>query len=89
MLNWALSFLVLALIAAILGLTGLAGAATNIAWILFVVFLGLWDKTPTGWHKGKVSLRAERSNLCPTTESASSLPAPRNDSLVSSIPLFA
>ena len=50
--------------------------------------LGLWDKTPTTWHKGKVSLRAERSNLYPQTEIASSLTAPRNDNLVSSAPLF-
>ena len=50
--------------------------------------LGLWDKTPTAWHKVKVSLRAERGNLCPKTEIASSLIAPRNDSLVSSAPLF-
>jgi hypothetical protein len=35
-----------------------------------------------------VSLRAERSNLCPHTEIASSLTAPRNDSLVSTAPLF-
>jgi hypothetical protein len=50
-------------------------------------FLGLWDKTLTAWHKVKASLRAERSNPCPKTEIASSLTAPRNDSLVSSAPL--
>ena len=50
--------------------------------------LGLWDTPPTAWHKVKVSLRAERSNLCPNTEIASSLTAPRNDTLVSSAPLF-
>jgi hypothetical protein len=50
--------------------------------------LGLWDKTPTTWHQVKVSLRAERSNLCPNTEIASSLTAPRNDNLGSSAPLF-
>jgi ABC-type amino acid transport substrate-binding protein len=50
-------------------------------------FLGLWDKAPTAWHKVKGSLRAERSNLCPNTEIASSLTAPRNDSLISSVPL--
>jgi uncharacterized membrane protein YtjA (UPF0391 family) len=37
MFSWALTFLVVALIAAVLGFTGIAGAATNIAWILFVV----------------------------------------------------
>jgi len=39
MLHWALVFLVVAIIAAVLGFTGIAGAATNIAWILFVVGL--------------------------------------------------
>ncbi len=39
MLHWALVFLVIAIIAAVMGFTGIAGAATNIAWILFVVGL--------------------------------------------------
>ena len=39
MFSWALTFLVVALIAAVLGFSGVAGAATNIAWILFVVGL--------------------------------------------------
>lgn len=39
MLNWALIFFVVAIVAAVLGFTGIAGAATNIAWILFVVGL--------------------------------------------------
>jgi uncharacterized membrane protein YtjA (UPF0391 family) len=42
MLNWSLTFLVIGLVAAVLGFTGLAGAATQIAWILFVVFLVLF-----------------------------------------------
>jgi len=42
MLNWAVTFLVVALIAGVLGLTGVAGAATQIAWILFVIFLILF-----------------------------------------------
>lgn len=41
MLSWAFVFLVLGLVAAIFGFTGIAGAATNIAWILFVVGLVL------------------------------------------------
>jgi uncharacterized membrane protein YtjA (UPF0391 family) len=41
MFNWAIIFLVIALIAAVLGFSGIAGAATNIAWILFVVGLVL------------------------------------------------
>ena len=39
MLNWALIFLLVALVAAALGFSGIAGTATNIAWILFVVGL--------------------------------------------------
>lgn len=39
MLSWALTFLVIALIAAALGFGGVAGAATGIAKILFFVFL--------------------------------------------------
>jgi len=41
MIAWAATFLVIALIAAVLGFTGIAGLATNIAWILFVVGLVL------------------------------------------------
>lgn len=39
MLHYALIFLVVAIVAALLGFSGIAGAATNIAWILFVVGL--------------------------------------------------
>ena len=39
MLSWALVFLVVALIAAVLGFGDIAGAATGIAKILFFVFL--------------------------------------------------
>jgi uncharacterized membrane protein YtjA (UPF0391 family) len=42
MLNWALIFLVVALIAGLLGFTSIAGAAIGIAKILFVVFLVLF-----------------------------------------------
>jgi uncharacterized membrane protein YtjA (UPF0391 family) len=41
MFNWAIIFLVIALVAAVFGFSGIAGAATNIAWILFVVGLVL------------------------------------------------
>jgi uncharacterized membrane protein YtjA (UPF0391 family) len=41
MLNWALTFFVLALIAGLFGLTGLAGAFAHLAWIVFVLFLVL------------------------------------------------
>ena len=39
MLGWALSFLVIALLAAAFGFTGLAGTAAGIAKMLFFVFL--------------------------------------------------
>ena len=39
MIGWALTFLIVAIVAGVLGFTGIAGAATNIAWILFVVGL--------------------------------------------------
>jgi uncharacterized membrane protein YtjA (UPF0391 family) len=41
MLGWALTFLVIALIAAGLGFGGIAGAAAGIAKIIFFVFLVL------------------------------------------------
>jgi len=37
MLSWAVTFLIIALIAALLGFTGIAGTAVNIAWILAVI----------------------------------------------------
>lgn len=39
MFSLAITFLVIGLIAGVLGLTGIMGTATNIAWILFVVGL--------------------------------------------------
>jgi uncharacterized membrane protein YtjA (UPF0391 family) len=41
MLNWTLTFLILALIVGVLGFSSLAGAAASIAQVLFVVFLVL------------------------------------------------
>lgn len=39
MLHWALVFLVVALIAGVLGLTGVASIAAEIAWALFIIGL--------------------------------------------------
>ena len=39
MLGWAVTFLVIALIAAVFGFAGIAGAAAGIAQILFYIFL--------------------------------------------------
>ena len=41
MLNWAVTFFVIAIIAALLGFTSIAGSAVEIAKILFFVFLVL------------------------------------------------
>lgn len=37
MISWAITFFIIALIAAVLGFSGIAGAAVNIAWILAVL----------------------------------------------------
>lgn len=42
MLSWAITFLVIALIAAVLGFGGIAGTASSIAQILFFVFIVLF-----------------------------------------------
>ena len=42
MLNWALTFFVIAIVAAILGFGGIAGSAAGIAQILFIGFLILF-----------------------------------------------
>lgn len=42
MLRWALIFLVVALVAALFGFTGIAGVATDVAKILFYVFLAVF-----------------------------------------------
>lgn len=42
MLGWALTFLIIALVAAAFGFGGVAGAATGIAKILFFVFIVLF-----------------------------------------------
>ena len=42
MLRWAIAFLIIALIAAVFGFGGVAAAATDVARILFLVFLVLF-----------------------------------------------
>ena len=37
MLGWAVTFLIVGLVAAVLGFSGIAGTAVNIAWILAIV----------------------------------------------------
>ncbi|TVQ88109.1 MAG: DUF1328 domain-containing protein [Chromatiaceae bacterium] len=41
MLQWALIFLIVAIVAAAFGFSGVAGTATEIAWILFIAGLVL------------------------------------------------
>jgi len=54
MLGWALSFLVIALLAAAFGFTGLAGTAAGIAKILFFVFLVIFAiSLLTGLMRGR------------------------------------
>lgn len=42
MLDWTLSFLIIAIIAGILGFTGIAGAAMEMAKVIFFISLILW-----------------------------------------------
>lgn len=42
MLGWALTFLVIALIAAALGFGGIAGTSAGIAQVLFFIFIALF-----------------------------------------------
>ena len=37
MFSWAVTFFIIALVAAVLGFSGIAGTAVNIAWILAVI----------------------------------------------------
>lgn len=41
MINLAITFLIIAIVAALLGFSGIAGAASSMAWILFIVGLFL------------------------------------------------
>lgn len=42
MLGWAITFLIVALTAAVFGFSGIAGASAGVAKILFVIFLVLF-----------------------------------------------
>src|SRR6185295_5898309 len=42
MLSWAVTFLIVGLIAAVLGFSGIAGTAVNIGWILAVIGIVLF-----------------------------------------------
>ncbi len=39
MFGWAIMFLIVAIVAGLLGFTGVAGISANIAWLLFIVGL--------------------------------------------------
>jgi uncharacterized membrane protein YtjA (UPF0391 family) len=53
MLSWAVTFLIIAIIAAVLGFGGIAGTATGIAKILFVVFLVMFVVSFIFGRRGK------------------------------------
>jgi len=56
MLRWAVVFLVIAIIAAIFGFGGIVAVATDIARILFFVFLVLFIiALATGWRSPPVA----------------------------------
>lgn len=42
MLGWAVTFLVIALVAAVLGFGGIAGTSAGIAQVLFFIFIALF-----------------------------------------------
>jgi len=52
MISWAVTFFVIALIAAVLGFSGIAGTAVNLAWIfavigiIFAVVFGVMGRRP-------------------------------------------
>lgn len=52
MLSWALTFFIIALIAAVLGFGGIAGAAVGIAKVLFFIFLVLFVISLFLGHRG-------------------------------------
>lgn len=54
MLNWTITLLVIALIAAILGFGGIAGTAVGLAKIIFWIFLVLWILSVV--FKGRIRL---------------------------------
>jgi uncharacterized membrane protein YtjA (UPF0391 family) len=52
MTSWAITFLAVAMIAAVLGLSGIAGAATNVAWycagicLALAIAIGIFGRKP-------------------------------------------
>jgi uncharacterized membrane protein YtjA (UPF0391 family) len=58
MLGWAVTFLVVALIAAVLGFGGIAGAAVDIAKLIFFVAIVLFAISAiVGLFRGRTSTR--------------------------------
>ena len=56
MLRWAFAFLILALIAGLLGFTGVAGESFFVARILFFVFLVVFTNRRKGGYKNEVQI---------------------------------
>ena len=74
MLGWALTFLVIALIAAALGFGGIAGASAGIAQILFYIFLVLLLDLPR--HALRQRGSALASSTLETKKAGASFGAP-------------
>ncbi len=66
MLSWAITFLIIAIVAAVLGFGGIAGTATGIAKILFVVFLVMFIASFFFGRRG----RADMNDLFKTLAAA-------------------
>ncbi len=45
MMNWTLTFLIIAIVAAVLGYGGIAGAATEMAKTVFIISIAIWIAT--------------------------------------------
>ncbi len=66
MLSWAITFLIIAIIAAVLGFGGIAGAATGIAKILFVLFRSSWSRSSSDAVAASRMPRRKRCDSCVT-----------------------
>jgi len=80
MISWAVTFLVIALIAAVLGFSGIAGTAVNIAWMLVVVGIVLalcfvyWAAARQSKHRpGAVVQHADQAICTPHVAGANFL----------------
>jgi len=64
MLNWALTFFVVAMVAALLGFGGLAGEMAGVAKILFLVFLVLFAVSYFTGRRGRIGAWQAERDVC-------------------------